>query len=199
MTFLPRSPRKCVSLSTERKWFVFLFSQEADSWEIIEGLKIGQTNVQKPDRHEGFMLKKRKWPLKGWHKVITQSDWGWEHHLEILVVIKRETKVTGACEFETLKTNKTSKQKPREERRERGDRGVEGEKRKCILWHWAESSLGFSVEPLCLGVLVTVTSLQEQLHTFSTSADGFHLRVDGQTLEPATSWLKAGRCGWQFL
>ncbi|XP_032759420.1 oxysterol-binding protein-related protein 6 isoform X1 [Rattus rattus] len=44
-------------------------SKEADSWEIIEGLKIGQTNVQKPDRHEGFMLKKRKWPLKGWHKV----------------------------------------------------------------------------------------------------------------------------------
>lgn len=45
------------------------FLQEPDSWEIIEGLKIGQTNVQKPDKHEGFMLKKRKWPLKGWHKV----------------------------------------------------------------------------------------------------------------------------------
>ncbi|KAM9305874.1 oxysterol-binding protein-related protein 6 isoform 2-T2 [Gastrophryne carolinensis] len=39
-----------------------------DSWEIIEGLKIGQTSVQKPEKHEGFMLKKRKWPLKGWHK-----------------------------------------------------------------------------------------------------------------------------------
>uniref|UniRef100_A0A8C2U4H5 Oxysterol-binding protein n=1 Tax=Coturnix japonica TaxID=93934 RepID=A0A8C2U4H5_COTJA len=44
-------------------------SSKPDSWEIIEGLKIGQTNVQKPDKHEGFMLKKRKWPLKGWHKV----------------------------------------------------------------------------------------------------------------------------------
>ncbi|CAL8369877.1 unnamed protein product [Arctogadus glacialis] len=43
--------------------------QEADSWEIIEGLKIGQSNVQRPDKHEGFMLKKRKWPLKGWHKL----------------------------------------------------------------------------------------------------------------------------------
>ncbi|XP_068101536.1 oxysterol-binding protein-related protein 6 isoform X2 [Hyperolius riggenbachi] len=42
--------------------------QEADSWEIIEGLKIGQTSVQRPEKHEGFMLKKRKWPLKGWHK-----------------------------------------------------------------------------------------------------------------------------------
>ncbi|XP_063789453.1 oxysterol-binding protein-related protein 6 isoform X3 [Pseudophryne corroboree] len=42
--------------------------QEVDNWEIIEGLKIGQTSVQKPEKHEGFMLKKRKWPLKGWHK-----------------------------------------------------------------------------------------------------------------------------------
>lgn len=48
--------------------------QEADSWEIIEGLKIGQSNVQRPDKHEGFMLKKRKWPLKGWHKVGNPSE-----------------------------------------------------------------------------------------------------------------------------
>ncbi|XP_066542495.1 oxysterol-binding protein-related protein 6 isoform X4 [Hoplias malabaricus] len=50
--------------------------QEADSWEIIEGLKIGQTNVQRPDKHEGFMLKKRKWPLKGWHKRFFVLDNG---------------------------------------------------------------------------------------------------------------------------
>uniref|UniRef100_A0A8C0VQ73 Oxysterol-binding protein n=1 Tax=Cyanistes caeruleus TaxID=156563 RepID=A0A8C0VQ73_CYACU len=53
-----------------------LFHQEPDSWEIIEGLKIGQTNVQKPDKHEGFMLKKRKWPLKGWHKRFFVLDNG---------------------------------------------------------------------------------------------------------------------------
>ncbi|XP_023398582.1 oxysterol-binding protein-related protein 6 isoform X7 [Loxodonta africana] len=53
-----------------------LLSKEADSWEIIEGLKIGQTNVQKPDKHEGFMLKKRKWPLKGWHKRFFVLDNG---------------------------------------------------------------------------------------------------------------------------
>uniref|UniRef100_A0A8C9W9Z8 Oxysterol-binding protein n=1 Tax=Scleropages formosus TaxID=113540 RepID=A0A8C9W9Z8_SCLFO len=47
-----------------------------DSWEIIEGLKIGQTNVQRPDKHEGFMLKKRKWPLKGWHKRFFVLDNG---------------------------------------------------------------------------------------------------------------------------
>uniref|UniRef100_A0A8C9R2Q1 Oxysterol-binding protein n=1 Tax=Scleropages formosus TaxID=113540 RepID=A0A8C9R2Q1_SCLFO len=50
--------------------------QETDSWEIIEGLKIGQTNVQRPDKHEGFMLKKRKWPLKGWHKRFFVLDNG---------------------------------------------------------------------------------------------------------------------------
>ncbi|XP_069472212.1 oxysterol-binding protein-related protein 6 isoform X2 [Ambystoma mexicanum] len=50
--------------------------QESDSWEIIEGLKIGQTSVQKPDKYEGFMLKKRKWPLKGWHKRFFALDSG---------------------------------------------------------------------------------------------------------------------------
>ncbi|XP_028969325.2 oxysterol-binding protein-related protein 6 isoform X1 [Esox lucius] len=50
--------------------------QEADSWEIIEGLKIGQSSVQRPDKHEGFMLKKRKWPLKGWHKRFFVLDNG---------------------------------------------------------------------------------------------------------------------------
>uniref|UniRef100_A0A665X7T6 Oxysterol-binding protein n=1 Tax=Echeneis naucrates TaxID=173247 RepID=A0A665X7T6_ECHNA len=52
---------------------LFLLSQ---SWEIIEGLKIGQSNVQRPDKHEGFMLKKRKWPLKGWHKRFFVLDNG---------------------------------------------------------------------------------------------------------------------------
>uniref|UniRef100_A0A672I245 Oxysterol-binding protein n=1 Tax=Salarias fasciatus TaxID=181472 RepID=A0A672I245_SALFA len=56
--------------------FAFKNSSEADSWEIIEGLKIGQSNVQRPDKHEGFMLKKRKWPLKGWHKRFFVLDNG---------------------------------------------------------------------------------------------------------------------------
>uniref|UniRef100_A0A3Q1GG65 Oxysterol-binding protein n=1 Tax=Acanthochromis polyacanthus TaxID=80966 RepID=A0A3Q1GG65_9TELE len=33
-------------------------------------------NVQRPDKHEGFMLKKRKWPLKGWHKRFFVLDNG---------------------------------------------------------------------------------------------------------------------------
>uniref|UniRef100_A0A8C2Q1C7 Oxysterol binding protein-like 6 n=1 Tax=Cyprinus carpio TaxID=7962 RepID=A0A8C2Q1C7_CYPCA len=53
-----------------------LFSSETDSWEIIEGLRIGQTHVQRPEKHEGFMLKKRKWPLKGWHKRFFVLDNG---------------------------------------------------------------------------------------------------------------------------
>ncbi|XP_061429194.1 oxysterol-binding protein-related protein 6-like isoform X2 [Lethenteron reissneri] len=42
--------------------------KDAQGWEIIEGLRSGQPDVHKPERHEGFLLKKRKWPLKGWHK-----------------------------------------------------------------------------------------------------------------------------------
>uniref|UniRef100_A0A672MD80 Oxysterol-binding protein n=1 Tax=Sinocyclocheilus grahami TaxID=75366 RepID=A0A672MD80_SINGR len=49
---------------------------ETDSWEIIEGLRIGQTHIQRPEKHEGFMLKKRKWPLKGWHKRFFILDNG---------------------------------------------------------------------------------------------------------------------------
>nr|ABF22369.1 oxysterol-binding protein-like protein 3 [Takifugu rubripes] len=39
-----------------------------DSWEIIEGLRGVSANIQEPDRQEGFLLKRRKWPMKGWHK-----------------------------------------------------------------------------------------------------------------------------------
>jgi hypothetical protein len=38
-------------------------------WEIVEGLKDGQRYDKKPDVFSGYLHKKRKWPLKGWHKV----------------------------------------------------------------------------------------------------------------------------------
>lgn len=38
-------------------------------WEIIDSFKNLQTADQVPSRLEGVLLKKRKWPLKGWHKV----------------------------------------------------------------------------------------------------------------------------------
>ncbi|XP_076060040.1 oxysterol-binding protein-related protein 3-like isoform X3 [Oratosquilla oratoria] len=37
-------------------------------WEILEGLKEGQRFDLTPQKFEGFLLKRRKWPLKGWHK-----------------------------------------------------------------------------------------------------------------------------------
>ncbi|XP_020497496.1 oxysterol-binding protein-related protein 3 isoform X2 [Labrus bergylta] len=39
-----------------------------DSWEIVEGLRGAPASVQEPDRQEGLLLKRRKWPMKGWHK-----------------------------------------------------------------------------------------------------------------------------------
>ncbi|KAJ7991541.1 hypothetical protein DPEC_G00284950 [Dallia pectoralis] len=39
-----------------------------DSWEIVEGLKGNPGNIQEPENQEGFLLKRRKWPMKGWHK-----------------------------------------------------------------------------------------------------------------------------------
>ncbi|XP_075900052.1 oxysterol-binding protein-related protein 3-like isoform X2 [Nelusetta ayraudi] len=39
-----------------------------DSWEIVEGLRGAATSIQEPSRQEGILLKRRKWPMKGWHK-----------------------------------------------------------------------------------------------------------------------------------
>ncbi|XP_053118644.1 oxysterol-binding protein-related protein 7 isoform X3 [Hemicordylus capensis] len=42
--------------------------QGSESWEVVEELRIPSGAVQEPERQEGYLLKKRKWPLKGWHK-----------------------------------------------------------------------------------------------------------------------------------
>uniref|UniRef100_A0A673L1X2 Oxysterol-binding protein n=1 Tax=Sinocyclocheilus rhinocerous TaxID=307959 RepID=A0A673L1X2_9TELE len=39
-----------------------------DSWELVEDLQGLTGNIQKPEKQEGLLLKKRKWPMKGWHK-----------------------------------------------------------------------------------------------------------------------------------
>uniref|UniRef100_A0A1A7WKM0 Oxysterol-binding protein n=2 Tax=Iconisemion striatum TaxID=60296 RepID=A0A1A7WKM0_9TELE len=39
-----------------------------DSWEIVTDPRGGFGNVLEPQKQEGFMLKRRKWPMKGWHK-----------------------------------------------------------------------------------------------------------------------------------
>ncbi|XP_068082780.1 oxysterol-binding protein-related protein 6 isoform X2 [Anabrus simplex] len=45
-------------------------------WEILEGLKDGQRYEKKPDIFTGYLHKKRKWPLKGWHKRYFVVDKG---------------------------------------------------------------------------------------------------------------------------
>lgn len=37
-------------------------------WEILGSLEEGVAYSIRPKRQEGFLSKKRKWPLKGWHK-----------------------------------------------------------------------------------------------------------------------------------
>jgi len=44
-------------------------TRRGSEWEILEGLKDGQRFDKKPDVYSGYLHKKRKWPLKGWHKV----------------------------------------------------------------------------------------------------------------------------------
>ncbi|XP_075732806.1 oxysterol-binding protein-related protein 6 isoform X3 [Rhipicephalus microplus] len=42
--------------------------RRAADWEIMQGLRTGQRCDDKPKKFEGYLLKRRKWPLKGWHK-----------------------------------------------------------------------------------------------------------------------------------
>ncbi|XP_054167946.1 oxysterol-binding protein-related protein 6-like isoform X2 [Oppia nitens] len=43
-------------------------TKTANEWEILEGLKDGQRCEERPNKFDGYLLKRRKWPLKGWHK-----------------------------------------------------------------------------------------------------------------------------------
>lgn len=44
-------------------------NRKGSEWEIMAGLKDGQRFENKPNLFSGYLHKKRKWPLKGWHKV----------------------------------------------------------------------------------------------------------------------------------
>lgn len=50
--------------------------RKGSEWEIMAGLKDGQRFEQKPNPFSGYLHKKRKWPLKGWHKVSFDSQTG---------------------------------------------------------------------------------------------------------------------------
>ncbi|KDR22246.1 oxysterol-binding protein-related protein 6-like [Zootermopsis nevadensis] len=51
-------------------------ARRGSEWEILEGLKDGQRFDRKPDICTGYLHKKRKWPLKGWHKRYFVVDKG---------------------------------------------------------------------------------------------------------------------------
>ena len=41
---------------------------------IYTGLRCDQRFETKPEKFEGIMMKRRKWPLKGWHKVSSRLN-----------------------------------------------------------------------------------------------------------------------------
>ncbi|XP_072268611.1 oxysterol-binding protein-related protein 3 isoform X2 [Pyxicephalus adspersus] len=56
------SPSRSTSSSSSK------LGSRQDSWEVVEGLRGNNSCTQEPQKQEGFLLKRRKWPLKGWHK-----------------------------------------------------------------------------------------------------------------------------------
>ncbi|KAM6295468.1 oxysterol-binding protein-related protein 7-like, partial [Aegotheles albertisi] len=61
----PGSPSRALSRSSSTVSSKHSSVQQgSESWEVVERGNPGQ----EPQRHEGYLLKKRKWPLKGWHK-----------------------------------------------------------------------------------------------------------------------------------
>lgn len=60
----------CVYVKLKCLWLLVNHLCPQDSWEIVEGLRGGGlSNFLEPQKQEGYMLKRRKWPMKGWHKV----------------------------------------------------------------------------------------------------------------------------------
>ncbi|XP_068624997.1 oxysterol-binding protein-related protein 6-like [Battus philenor] len=50
--------------------------RRGSEWEVLEGLKDGQRFEKRPEVFNGYLHKKRKWPLKGWHKRFFVVDAG---------------------------------------------------------------------------------------------------------------------------
>ncbi|XP_065254673.1 oxysterol-binding protein-related protein 3 [Emys orbicularis] len=61
-----------------------------DSWEVIEGLRGVINYTQEPQKQEGYLLKKRKWPLKGWHKRYFFLDRGILKYAKCQADVERE-------------------------------------------------------------------------------------------------------------
>ncbi|XP_075883734.1 oxysterol-binding protein-related protein 3 isoform X2 [Nelusetta ayraudi] len=68
--------QKISSLSRSNSSSSSKHDSRQDSWEIVEGLRGGLGNVMEPQKQEGYLLKRRKWPMKGWHKRYFFLDKG---------------------------------------------------------------------------------------------------------------------------
>ncbi|NWS86998.1 OSBL7 protein, partial [Toxostoma redivivum] len=65
----PSSPKRALSRSNSTVSSKHSSIQQgSESWEVVEEPRARGSPGQQPQRHEGYLLKKRKWPLKGWHK-----------------------------------------------------------------------------------------------------------------------------------
>uniref|UniRef100_A0A674GCC7 PH domain-containing protein n=1 Tax=Taeniopygia guttata TaxID=59729 RepID=A0A674GCC7_TAEGU len=65
----PCSPKRALSRSSSTVSSKHSSVQQgSESWEVVEEPRGRGSPGQQPQRHEGYLLKKRKWPLKGWHK-----------------------------------------------------------------------------------------------------------------------------------
>ncbi|XP_067167971.1 oxysterol-binding protein-related protein 7 [Apteryx mantelli] len=65
----PASPKRAPSRSNSTVSSKHSSVQQgSESWELVDDPRARGSPGQEPERHEGYLLKKRKWPLKGWHK-----------------------------------------------------------------------------------------------------------------------------------
>jgi hypothetical protein len=55
------------------------FKRHDSKWEILTSLEVGTPYTIKPKRLEGILTKRRKWPLKGWHKRYRVSHNTWDY------------------------------------------------------------------------------------------------------------------------
>ncbi|NWU88054.1 OSBL7 protein, partial [Onychorhynchus coronatus] len=65
----PSSPKRALSRSSSTVSSKHSSVQQgSESWEVVEEPRARGSPGRELQRHEGYLLKKRKWPLKGWHK-----------------------------------------------------------------------------------------------------------------------------------
>ena len=50
--------------------------RKGSEWEILGNLEKGVAYTIKPKKHDGYLHKRRKWPLRGWHRRYFQMEKG---------------------------------------------------------------------------------------------------------------------------